>query len=159
MAQRDYQKKTRLGDLLKQRGVLRHDDLCAALDKQQRSGESLGAILVNGGLVSRGDLFRTLGRQRLLRLVSILGTLMLAPATAWSDSNYNQHSATATNGHTMPSADRPPIYEGDPISVPVKALVERWALGVTDSDYEARRFRYDIDTLGQGMAVRLRFKF
>ena len=110
-------------------------------------------------MAHRKDLFRTLTRQRLLRLILLLGTLMLAPVAAWSDTGYSYSPDINAGTYTMPSANHPPVNKGSPISVPVKALVERLAFGITEDSYKARNFRYDIDTLGQGMAVRLHFKF
>jgi hypothetical protein len=89
----------------------------------------------------------------------LLATLLLTSVAAWAESGHNVDYSVNRIGYEMPSADRPPVYDGDPISVPVKALIERLALGVTEASYEARRFRYDIDTLGHGVAVRLHFKF
>lgn len=151
--------QTRLGCLLKRQGLLINSELSAALASQKRSGENLGTILVSHGAISRHDLARTLTLQRMMRLASLAGSLMLAPMAAWSDSNYNQTESFSLSHYDIPTTDRPPIYEGDPISVPVKALVERLAFGVKASSYEVRKFRYDIDTLGQGMALRLQMKF
>jgi hypothetical protein len=159
MANSDNRPTARLGELLTQRGLLQQSDLHQALRKQQQTGTRLGAILLSSGLISRKQLARTLVRQRLLRTVSLIGVLMLAPVTAWSGSSYNYGGPDNIDGYTTPSADRPPIYEGGPISVPVKALVERLAFGITESSYSAKKFRYDIDTLGQGMAFRMRLKF
>lgn len=159
MADSDQRPTTRLGELLTQRGLLQQCDLHQALRKQQQTGTRLGAILLARGLISRKQLARTLVQQRLLRTISLIGALMLAPVTAWSGSSYNYGSLDNVDGYTTPSADRPPIYEGDPISIPVKALVERLAFGITEPSYSAKKFRYDIDTLGQGMAFRMRLKF
>jgi hypothetical protein len=155
---------TRLGQLLQQQGLLNARDLDKALQTQRLSAEPLGSILVRGGVVKRRQLAATLTRQKLLRLGYLFGALTLAPATAWSDIGTNNYIHNYTHNvnhssHTMPSADRPPVYDNQPISVPVKALIERLAFGITESSYKQRKFRYDIDTLGQGMAVRLHFKF
>jgi hypothetical protein len=83
----------------------------------------------------------------------------LASANTWAESGYRSDYTINNGSYKAPSADRPPVYDGDPISVPVKALIERLALGITEANYEAKTFRYDIDTLGQGLAVRLHFKF
>ncbi len=89
----------------------------------------------------------------------LLATLLLTSVAAWAETSHNGDHSVNRIGYEMPSADRPPVFDGDPISVPVKALIERLALGVTEASHEAKRFRYDIDTLGQGVAVRLHFKF
>ena len=159
MIYNDNRPATRLGELLTQRGLLQRDDLRQALRKQQQSGTRLGAILLAHGLISSKLLARTLIQQRMLRTASLIGALMLAPVTAWSGNSYNYGGPDNIHGYTTPSADRPAIYEGGPISVPVKALVERLAFGITESSYSAKKFRYDIDTLGQGMAFRMRLKF
>ena len=151
--------RTRLGDLLTRQGLLRDGELSAALAAQKHSGINLGTILVGSGAISRQDLFRTLTLQQLLRLASLVGSLMLAPVAAWSDSSYNQADSFTPSQYDTPTTDRPPIYEGDPISVPVRALVERLAYGARAPSYEAKKFRYDIDTLGQGLALRLQMKF
>jgi hypothetical protein len=84
---------------------------------------------------------------------------MLAPVAALSDTGYSYNTTSNVGPYTMPSADHSPIYESNPISVPVKALMERLAFGITEGRHKARSFRDDINTLSQGMAVRLRFKF
>ena len=61
--------------------------------------------------------------------------------------------------YPMPSADRPAVYTGGPISIPVKALLERVIPARDSRDTEAKRFSYDIDTLGMGMAVRFKVQF
>ncbi len=89
----------------------------------------------------------------------LLPMLLVASANTWAESGYRSDYTINNGSYKTPSADRPPVYDGDPISVPVKALIERLALGITEASYEAKTFRYDIDTLGQGLAVRLHFKF
>ncbi len=84
---------------------------------------------------------------------------LLATFNAWAGTTHSGDYTINNGSYKTPSADRPPVYDGGPISVPVKALIERLALGITEASYEAKRFRYDIDTLGQGVAVRLHFKF
>lgn len=158
MAQRDNRESTRLGDLLKQQGLLQHHELRSALSVQQSSGESLGHILLRSGAIGRRDLAKTLLRQRALRLAALTGSLMIAPMAVWADSSY-QNGGYASSHYEMPTADRPAIYDGAPISVPVKALVERLTVRMRSSTNEVKRFRYDIDTLGHGMAVRLHYKF
>lgn len=79
--------------------------------------------------------------------------LCLLPLTCLAD-NYPGHPVVDNMDSAAYLAQ-----DGQPISVPVKALVERFALGVSEADYAARKFRYDIDTLGQGMALRMRYKF
>jgi hypothetical protein len=148
----------RIGELLWQQGYLQSVELERALQQQRRCGESLGTILVNNGAISHPRLIQTLVHQRILRLLSLTCTLLLAP-TAWAGSEYRYSDMAGGYEYAVPSADRPPIYEGQPISVPVKALIERLAFGVTESSYQSKKFRYDIDTLGQGMALRLRIKF
>ncbi len=89
----------------------------------------------------------------------LLVAVLLTSVNTWAESGYHGDYTINNGSYKTPSADRPPVYDGDPISVPVKALIERLALGITEASYEAKRFRYDIDTLGQGVAVRLHLKF
>lgn len=88
------------------------------------------------------------------------GIVLMTSTTAHGDTHYTS-SISLSSDTAQPSANHPPVPDSEPISVPVKALVERWAFGVTQADYEGRRFRYDIDSLGlaQGMALRMHFKF
>ena len=52
-----------LGVMLLEEGVLTTEQLDAAIETQKESGEALGRILVEGGLVQESDLVRTLARQ------------------------------------------------------------------------------------------------
>ena len=61
--------------------------------------------------------------------------------------------------YQLPSADRPALRNNGPISIPIKALVERVAKGSRHRAGGQRRFHYDIDTLGHGMKLRMRMRF
>ena len=52
-----------LGQLLVQRGLLRQDELEAALDEQERTGGLLGEILMRNGLLSKLALASSLHEQ------------------------------------------------------------------------------------------------
>jgi hypothetical protein len=54
-----------LGQLLVERGLLRSDELEAALDEQERTGGKLGEILLRDGLLSRLALMSSLHEQSL----------------------------------------------------------------------------------------------
>ncbi len=54
-----------LGRLLVQRGLLRQDELEAALDEQDRTGDLLGEILMRNGLLSKLALASSLHEQSL----------------------------------------------------------------------------------------------
>ena len=54
-----------LGQLLVERGLLTSDELEAALDEQERTGERLGEILLRNGLLSRLSLASSLHEQSL----------------------------------------------------------------------------------------------
>ncbi len=56
-------KKIRLGDLLLTQGVVTKEDLERAYEKQSESGEKLGRILVEEGLVKERQLFELLAQQ------------------------------------------------------------------------------------------------
>ena len=53
----------RLGALLVQAGLLSADQLDRALSEQAKTQKSLGRILIDGGLVTEGDLVAMLSRQ------------------------------------------------------------------------------------------------
>lgn len=56
-------KKIRLGDLLLAQGIVTKEDLERAYNKQSESGEKLGRILVEEGLVQERQLFELLAKQ------------------------------------------------------------------------------------------------
>lgn len=94
------------------------------------------------------------------RNVSCLRTISLAALLGAS-------SATLADATQAP--DYPPPYYAqhrdhllsgaEPVAIPLKALVERLAFGPSASRFAARPFRYDIDTLGQGLSLRVRLRF
>lgn len=151
----------RLGELLRETGAVGSQQLDSAMSEQRRTGEALGRILVKSGAIGKQQLYRALVMQRCLRAASLSCALMAAPMTAMAD------SADAANGQfvdvskaiTMPSADRPALNDAEPISVPVKAFVERIAYGKSPDSYSRQRFSYNIDALQQGAAFRMNFKF
>ena len=61
-----------LGELLRERGLVSERDLARALDLQRRTGESLGGILIAGGLVRRYDLYHTLSELWELPFVDLI---------------------------------------------------------------------------------------
>jgi hypothetical protein len=54
-----------LGQLLVQRGLLTNDELEAALDEQERTGDLLGEVLLRNGLLSKLALASSLHEQSL----------------------------------------------------------------------------------------------
>jgi hypothetical protein len=96
---------------------------------------------------------------KLAAIVFLLALALLSPLTASADSLSAHDVLVDSVDYPMPSADRPAVHTGGPISIAVKALLERLVPGRGSRDSEAKRFNYDIDTLGMGMAVRLRFQF
>src|SRR5215468_4591695 len=61
-----------LGELLQERGLVSQADLARALDLQRRTGESLGGILIAGGLVRRYDLYHTLSELWELPFIDLM---------------------------------------------------------------------------------------
>jgi hypothetical protein len=61
-----------LGELLVQRGLVSDGDLAKALELQRHTGESLGGILVAGGLVRRYDLYHTLSQLWELPFIDLI---------------------------------------------------------------------------------------
>lgn len=147
----------RLGDLLRDTGNVADRQLTNALREQQQTGESLGRILVRSGAIGKRDLYRTLAMQRCLRATSLTCALIAAPMAAVADDSAHLRFVDVSKAISMPSADREPVNDAEPFSVPIKALVERVAFG--DRTPTSRRFSYDIDALQQGAAFRMKYKF
>lgn len=96
---------------------------------------------------------------KLAAAVFLLALALLSPLTASADSLPAHEVLVDSVDYPMPSADRPAVHTGGPISIPVKALLERLVPARESGSAEAKRFSFDIDTLGLGMAVRLRVQF
>ncbi len=91
----------------------------------------------------------------LLQIAALLFSLMFVPTC-------RAEGATETHRfgvYYLPSTDRPPVHSGGPLRVPVKALVQRLAFGSDSLVARKRSFRYDLDTLGQGLSLRLKLDF
>src|SRR5438270_959203 len=64
--------KNQLGTLLLERGLINQEQLDAALEEQRQSRKSLGRVLIDGGVVSEGDLVATLAARIGLDFVDLL---------------------------------------------------------------------------------------
>lgn len=64
-------KKIRLGDLLLSQGVVTQDDLELAYSKQKESGEKLGRLLIDQGLVEERQIFELLASQLQLDFIDL----------------------------------------------------------------------------------------
>lgn len=73
------QVKTRLGDLLVERGLITQDQLLEAMQEQQTSHLQLGEILVSKGWVSKRHVRKTLRVQSKLRNVILTSILSFSP--------------------------------------------------------------------------------
>ena len=93
--------------------------------------------------------------RALIRMAALLCSIALAPI-CWAGSQIDTHRYGV---YSLPSADRPPLHTGGPLRVPVKALIERLALGADRFTTQKRRFRYDVDALGQGLNLRVKLNF
>ena len=83
----------------------------------------------------------------------IVGGLVATPVAAYD------HPISVSSAQPNSVSTNPFLQQRPPLSVPVKALVERFLLGSHMTDGGRRKFRYDIDTLGHGMKVRMRMRF
>jgi len=70
---------TRLGDLLRERGLLSESQIQSAVALQQQSGKPLGQVLVDMRLLSQRQLDRTLKQQSLLRNALLTAVLSATP--------------------------------------------------------------------------------
>lgn len=73
------QVKTRLGDLLVERGLITQDQLFEAVQEQKNSDLQLGEILVKKGWVSKRHVRKTLRVQSKLRNVILTSILSFSP--------------------------------------------------------------------------------
>ena len=94
-----------------------------------------------------------------LRGICLLLVLLLAPVAGFAGDLTAHVVSPDSIDYPMPTADRPAEYTGGPISIPVTTLMRRLASRGQSTRVEAKRFRYDIDSLGMGLAVRVHFKF
>ena len=62
--------RKRLGELLVMNGALTPKELRYALAQQKQDGRTLGRILISQNLVTRRDLYNTLGQQLSLRCLA-----------------------------------------------------------------------------------------
>jgi type IV pilus assembly protein PilB len=62
---------TQLGALLVEGGLITNDQLAAALDVQAQSGRPIGRVLIDQGLISESDLVRALAKQVGLEFVDL----------------------------------------------------------------------------------------
>jgi len=60
-----------IGDILKERGLIRQDELMAALEHQKTSGLALGQILINIGAITEAQLLKVLGIQAKMEVVRL----------------------------------------------------------------------------------------
>ena len=63
MAEPEKKKKKRLGEILREAGLISEDQLLEALETQQRTGERIGKILVKLGMVEEDKMMDYLGEQ------------------------------------------------------------------------------------------------
>ena len=63
MAEPENKKKKRLGEILREAGLITEDQLLEALETQQRSGERIGKILVKLGMIEEDKMMDYLGEQ------------------------------------------------------------------------------------------------
>jgi hypothetical protein len=61
----------RIGELLREKGLITDEQLGAALAEQKRTKEFLGAIFVKRGIIKERDFLRVLSKQYNIPLVSI----------------------------------------------------------------------------------------
>jgi hypothetical protein len=91
--------------------------------------------------------------------ICLLLVLLLVPVAGFAGGLTASAVSLDSIDYPMPTADRPAEYTGGPVSIPVTTLMKRLASSGQSARVEAKRFRYDIDSLGLGLAVRLHFKF
>src|SRR5262245_43855153 len=71
----------RLGDIMLIRGFINPRDLSFALAEQKKSGEALGRVMRDHGLVSYNQLYGVLASQAMLRFTATLLMFFLAFST------------------------------------------------------------------------------
>lgn len=103
--------KSKIGDLLVFRGLITQSDLERALAEHRETRAPLGQILIKSYALSRRDLFMTLARQRVLRLVAggMLFTLSLSGFSKRSYAELPDVAAKVTLANAA-SFDRPTSY-------------------------------------------------
>lgn len=75
----EQRQKTRLGDLLVERGLITEEQLLLAIQEQKSSGLQLGEILVNKGWIARRHIRKTLRIQSKLRNAILTSILSVSP--------------------------------------------------------------------------------
>lgn len=75
----NQRQKTRLGDLLVERGLISEEQLLLAIQEQRASGLQLGEILVNRGWISKRHIRKTLRVQSKIRNAILTSILSFSP--------------------------------------------------------------------------------
>ena len=100
------------------------------------------------------------GRQSSLRNAPLAPALSLIALMAASPVALGEQDLTQGVHHDMSGHYAHPQLSGtEPVTIPIKAMIERLALGASAQRLETRPFRYDIDALGIGLALRMRLTF
>ena len=73
------QQKSRLGQILVNKGLITSQQLDAAIKLQLTSNKRLGEVLIEQGLLSRRQLDRALKKQSNLRLAATLVAALMSP--------------------------------------------------------------------------------
>ena len=99
----------------------------------------------------RQGTLRNLPRAPALSLIALIA----ASPVALGEQNLAQGVHQNMSGHYA----NPRLSGTEPVTIPIKAMIERLALGASAQRPDTRAFRYDIDTLGRGLALRMRLTF
>ena len=71
--------RSRLGQLLVEKRLITAEQLEAATQLQRSGGKRLGEILVEQGLIAEKQIDKVLRKQKMLRLLAVVTTLMISP--------------------------------------------------------------------------------
>lgn len=151
------------GQLVVRLGLATPDDVSAALAAQPQSGKRIGELLMSRGRLTRRQVRLSLGLQRLLRaasLMAIVVTPVAVASPAGSSISSNSNFDTHVHAPLVLSADRPPIYDREPIAIPVKSLVKMLANGVQSLAPNQQRLQYEVDAYDSGgIGFQIRYQF
>jgi len=147
------------GQLVVRLGLATSDDVNTALAAQPQSGKRIGELLMLRGRLTRRQLTLSLGLQRLLRALPLLAVLA-APAAFAAPAGNGNDSDPLDRAALVLSADRPAIYDRQPIAIPVKSLVTMLAHGIEALKPDQQRLQYEVDTYDTGgIGLQIRYQF
>lgn len=103
--------RSRLGQLLVEKGIISDAQLSQAIAQQQQSGQRLGEILTEWNLASQRQINSVLRKQKKLRLLAAVVTTLMGPLQAFAAAPAAGNEISS-NSEEQASSSRPRLAHG-----------------------------------------------